>query len=109
MALPQGLPLRRCQKTRGECQETTNQDGKEQCKICSVFSLTPNPVFLPERILAAGCSWKAFAISALIVVEAAHEHIGLQVWSDALLPHPSNCSFLRSCGVWPPFSATAAL
>lgn len=72
----------------GECQETADQDGKEQCQICSVFSLTPNPVFLPERILAAGCSWKAFAISALIVGGAAHVHVGLQVWSDALLPHP---------------------
>lgn len=88
MALPQGLSLRRCQKAGRECQETANQHGKEQSKICSVFSLTPNPAFLPERILAAGCSWKAFDISALIVVGAAHVHIGLQVWSDALLPHP---------------------
>lgn len=96
MALPQGLSLRRCQRTQGECQETANQGGKEQFKICSVFSLTPNPVLLPECILAAGCSWKAFAISALIVVRAAHIHIGLQVWSDALLPHP----IVLFCSLW---------
>lgn len=85
MALPHGLSLRRCPKTWGQCQEATDQVGKEQCKICSLFSLTPNPVFLPEqRQVVPGKP----LLSALIVVEAVHVHIGLQVRPDALLTHP---------------------
>lgn len=91
----------------GQCQGATNQGGKEQCKICSLFSLTSNPVFLPERVLAASCSWKAFAICPDC---SGSYSCTYRVTGVVRCPSQSPCvSFLCSCGVWLPFSTTSAL
>lgn len=91
----------------GQCQGATNQGGKEQCKICSLFSLTSNPVFLPERVLAASCSWKAFAICPDCSGSCSCTY---RVTGVVRCPSQSPCvSFLCSCGVWLPFSTTSAL
>lgn len=107
MALPQGLSLRRCQKTWGECQGAKEQGGKEQCKICSLFSLTSNPVFLPERVSAAGCSWKAFAICPDCSRSCSCTY---RVTGVVRCPSHSPCvSFLCFCGAWLPLSTSSAL